>query len=192
MFKRMFALVVGAAVFFGIALAVPAVGQQVLYNNGPDGNVGYYGANFGAAVSNSFTLSRGASLSGVSFTIYCVNDENQPMRVKWAITTEPFGGTVEAEGVVNLTELGDFYPTRFHFLAWPVGFNLPNVTLPAGTYYLQIQDVITHWYTFAFWAQSSAGDSTAYYEPVGQNGAGGISPVPSEAFTILGEWSTQE
>jgi len=192
MFKRRLFLAVSAAVFIATALAVPAAGQQVLYNNGPDGNVGYYHVNFGAAVSNSFTLSRGASLSGVTLTIYCVNDENQPMRVKWSITSEPFGGTVKAEGLVNLTELGDFYPTRFRFYAWPMGFALPNITLPAGTYYLQIQDVITHWYTFAFWAQSSEGDSAAYYEPIGQNGAGGISSVPSETFAILGEWSSRE
>lgn len=192
MLKRRFFPAIGAAAYMAITVAVPAVGQQVLYNNGPDGNVGYYRVNFGAAVSNSFTLSRGASLSGVTLTIYCVNDENQPMRVKWAITTESFGGDVKAEGFGNLTELGDFYPTQFHFYAWPMGLALPNVALPAGTYYLQIQDVITRWHTFAFWAQSSNGDSAAYYEPIGQNGAGEISPVPSETFAILGEWSAPE
>jgi hypothetical protein len=192
MFNCRLFLAVSAAVFIATAFAVPVAGQQVLYNNGPDGDIGYYRVNFGAAVSNSFTLSKGASLSGVTLTIYCVNDENQPMRVKWAITTEPFGGDVKAEGFANMTELGDTYPTRFHFFAWPMGFALPNVALPAGTYYLQVQDVITHWYTFAFWAQTGDGDSAAYYEPIAQNGYGGISPVPSEVFAIVGEWSARE
>jgi hypothetical protein len=189
MVKRNFLSVAGAVLF--AALSLPAAGQQVLYDNGTDGNVGYYRVNFGAAVSNSFTLSQGASLSQVTFTVYCVNDENQPFRVKWSITTEPFGGTVKAEGFARLVELGNIYPTKFEFYAWPVGFALPNVTLPPGTYYLQVQDVITRWNTFAFWAQSGSGESEGYYQRIGGNGAGEISLVPSEAFAILGEWSSR-
>jgi hypothetical protein len=173
-------------------VTVPAQGQTVLYNNGPDGNVGYYHVNFGAEVTNSFTLRTGASLTGVNLTLYVVDDRNTPLRLKWTVTTEPFGGEVKGEGFAHLTLLGNPYPTRFQLFAWPMGFALPNLELPAGTYYLQIQDVVTVWDTYAFWAQSSGGSSQAYYQPIAGNGAGGISLVPSEAFSILGDWNDAE
>jgi len=170
----------------------PAVAQQTLYDNGPDGDVGYYDVNFGAVVTNSFSLSSGATVSGATLTIYAVDDGNPPERLRWSITTEPLGGRVLGQGFVHLTVLEDPYPTRFQFFAWKVGFAIPNLVLPAGTYYLQIQNVVTFWDTYSFWAQSSGGSSNAYYEAIGQNGAGGVSEVPSESFQINGQWSSEQ
>jgi hypothetical protein len=180
---------------FIIALGVaciPAVSQEVLYNNGPDGDVGYYHVNFGAVATNSFNLSTSATIMGAALTLYAVDDGNPPERLKWRITSEAFGGVTMGEGFVNVALLEDPYLTRFQFFAWPVGFAIPNLILPAGTYYLQIQDVVTLWHTYAFWAQSSGGSSDAYYEPVGQNGAGGVSEVPSETFELYGQWSSEQ
>jgi hypothetical protein len=129
---------------------------------------------------------------GAALTLYAVDDGNPPERLKWRITSEAFGGVTMGEGFVNVALLEDPYLTRFQFFAWPVGFAIPNLILPAGTYYLQIQDVVTLWHTYAFWAQSSGGSSDAYYEPVGQNGAGGVSEVPSETFELYGQWSSEQ
>ena len=182
-----------AAIFaIGVAFTLPALGQDTLYNNGPDGNSGYFHVNFGAITTNSFSLPNSATLSYANLTIYAVDDGNPPVRLKWTITTEPFGGTVEGEGFVFVNLLQDPYPTRSQFFAWKIGFAMPDVTLPAGTYYLQIEDVVTLWYTYAFWAQSSGGSSQAFYEPIGANGAGGVSQVPSESFSILGQWSSAQ
>ncbi len=186
------ALSIAAILAITLAFTLPAAAQGVLYDNGPDGNVGYYHVNFGAVVTNSFILPTGATVTNAALTIYSVDDRNAPQRLKWTITTEPFGGMVKGEGFVNLTLLENPYPTRFQLFAWEVGFAVPNITLPAGTYYLQIQDVVTVWDTWAFWAQSSGGSSQAYYEPIGQNGAGGISEVPSESFRVYGEWSSEQ
>jgi hypothetical protein len=93
------------------------------------------------------------------------------------------------EGFAYLTLLGDPYPTRFQFFAWDMSFPIRNLTVPAGTYYLQIEDVMMRWDTYAFWAQSSGGESQAYYQPIGPNGAGSISQVSSESFSLVGEWS---
>lgn len=173
-------------------LALPVCAQEVLYNNGPDGDVGYYDVNFGAVVANSFTLSSGATLTGAALTIYAVDDGNPPKRLVWSITTQPLGGRILGQGFVNLTLLADPYPTKFQFFAWKVGFAMRNLVLPAGTYYLQIQNVVTLWDTYSFWAQSSGGLSSAYYEAIGPNGAGGISEVPSESFQINGQWSSEQ
>ena len=171
--------------------AAPAVCQATLYDNGPDGNIGYYHVNFGSAVANSFVLTQPATVTGAILTLYSVDDRNHPEHLKWTITTEPFGGAVEGTGFVNLSILEPPYLTTFLFFAWKEGFTIPSVNLPAGTYYLQIQDVVTRWDTYAFWAQSSGGNSQGLYEAIGQNGAGVVSVVPSETFSVLGEWRPQ-
>jgi len=178
-----------AAAILPLLLAASAVGQETLYDNGPDGDIGYYHVNLGSAVSNSFELSRAATVTSVILTLYDVDDRNLPEHLKWTITTEPFGGDVKGSSFVGLTRVQPPYLTQFLFFAWKMSFTVPNLALPPGTYYLQIQDVVTRWGTWAFWAETSGGSSTAYFQPVGQNGDGTISPVPSESFAIFGEWT---
>jgi len=175
-----------------VLLAVPAIAQQTLYNNGADGDVGYFHVNFGSAVTNSFELSQAATITSVSLTLYDVDDRNIPQHLKWTITTEPFGGEVKGSGFVGLNRLQPPYLTKFLFFAWQMSFSVPNLALPPGTYYLQIQDVVTQWDTWAFWAQSADGSAAGYYEAIGENGAGMISPVASETFVISGEWTTDQ
>jgi hypothetical protein len=173
-----------------VLFAIPSFAQQTLYNNGSDGDDGYFHVNFGSAVSNSFQLSQAATITGVALTLYDVDDRNIPQHLKWTITTEPFGGDVKGSGFVALNKLQPPYLTKFLFFAWQMSFDVPNLELPSGTYYLQIQDVVTQWDTWAFWAQSASGNSQGYYKAVGQNGAGMISPVASETFVISGDWRT--
>lgn len=178
-----------AGVLAMVVVAAPAAScQATLYDNGPDGDVGYYHVNFGSAVANSFVLTQPATVTEVILTLYSVDDRNHPQHLKWTITTGPFGGDVKGTGFVNLSSLEPPYLTRFLFFAWKEGVAIPNVSLPAGTYYFQIQDVVTQWDTWAFWAQSSGGASQGYYEAVGQNGTGNVSQIPSETFSVLGEW----
>lgn len=170
--------------------ALPALSQQILYNNGPDGDVAYYHINFGSSVANSFSLPQPATLNSVTLTIYAVDDRNYPEYVKWSITTEPYGGELKGQGFVPLSRLQAPYLTRFLLFAYRTDFAIPNLALPAGTYYLQLQDVVTRWDTFAFWAQSGDGSSQAYYEAFAPNGAGPVSQVPSESFFVSGEWNS--
>lgn len=186
------ALFTAATFATGFLLALPCSGQMVLYDNGQDGNDGYYHVNFGSAVTNPFVLSRPASVNGVTLTLYDVDDRNDPQHLKWTITTDPFGGSIKATGFVGLSRLQAPYLTRFFFFAWKMGFTIPSLELPAGTYYLQIQDVVTRWDTWAFWAQSSNGDAAGYYKAVGQSGYGTVSPIPSESFAVSGQWMSEQ
>jgi hypothetical protein len=186
--RKLFAAGILAVV---VLLVVPASCQATLYDNGLDGDIGYYHVNFGAAVANSFVLSHPAAISGVTLTLYSVDDGNHPARVKWTITTEPFGGEIKGRGFENLSELQGPYLTKFLFFAWKVGVAIPNLNLPAGTYYFQVQDVVTEWDSWAFWAQSSGGNSQGFYQAIGQNGAGTVSLVPSETFSVIGDWSPE-
>ncbi len=185
----------GLATLFAVVcnvllLALPVCGQTVLYDNGPDAEVGYYRINFGATTIDSFELSAEATLSNVTLTIYDVDDRNIPKYLLWTITTEPSGGTVLGSGFVGLSRLQDPYLTKFLFFAWKVGFEIPKLTIPGGTYYIQLQDVVTQWDSQAFWAVSS-GPSAAYHSEVGPNqyGTAQLAPVASESFAVLGEWT---
>lgn len=185
---RTFRIRVGRALVPLVCLTATMWAQATLYDNGPDGDSGYYHVNFGSAASNSFVLSQPATVMGIDLTLYDVDDRNQPEHLKWKITTEPLGGTELAGGFVPLTILQPPYLTQFLYFAWNVNFEIPGLNLPAGTYYLQIQDVITRWDTWAFWAQSSNGSSQGYYEAVGPSGDARVSVVPSETFSVLGQW----
>ena len=174
-----------------LLLVTPAFAQSVLYDNGPDADIGYYCVNFGAETTNSFFLPQEAAVTNFTLTIYAVDDRNTPKYLIWTISSEPFGGTVLGTGLAGLSRLGDPYLTKFLFFAYKVGFQVPDLNLPAGTYYLQIQDVLTQWDTRAFWAVSS-GPSAAYYSQVGPSEHGTrTSPVQvlSESFAVLGEWT---
>ena len=174
-----------SAVMAAAILAVPSWAQAPVYDNGPDGDIGYYHVNFGSTVTNSFVLSQPAALGSVTLTLYDVDDRNQPEHLKWHTTTEPLGGKVLASGTPTLVVLQPPYLTQFLFFAWDVSFAIPAVELPAGTYYLQIEDVATRWDSSAFWAESSGGASLGYYQAVGPSGDALVSPVPSESFAIL-------
>jgi hypothetical protein len=171
-----------------LAIAAPVRAQVVLYDNGPDAETGYYQVNFGAATTNSFVLPRAAAVSNFTLTLYDVDDRNLPERLKWTLTTQPLGGTVLGSGMVNLNRLQPPYLTRFLFFAWKVGFQIPNLDLPAGTYWIQLQDVATTWLTLAYWAQST-GASEAYYAQAGSGSNGLAEQAVSESFSVMGAWA---
>jgi hypothetical protein len=102
--------------YFFVILSLPFTAfaaDTMLYTNGPDpGNIGYWAINHGSAVSNSFTLTRAATIHSVAFSIYDANDRNQPLTTTWAITTQKFGGTVVAGGInVPLIIYHEYLPT---------------------------------------------------------------------------------
>jgi hypothetical protein len=182
-------LVFAACCLLFLAAASPA--QEVLCDNGPDADIGYSWVNFGAETTNSFFLPQDADVTNFTLTIYAVDDRNVPKYLRWAVTSEPFGGTVLGAGYAGFSALGDPYLTKFLFFAYKVEFQVPDLNLPAGTYYIQIEDVLTQWDTRAFWAVS-AGPSTAYYSRMGPSEHGTrTSPVQilSESFAVLGKWT---
>ncbi len=182
-----------AAGFFLLLVALPVLGQTVLYDNGPDAETGYYRINFGAATINSFDLSEEATVSNFTLTIYNVDDRNTPKELTWTISTQPSGGIILASGSAGLSRLQDPYLTRFLFFAWNMGFAIPNLRLPRGTYFIGVQDVVTKWDTWAFWAVSS-GPSAGFHSDVGPSefGVAQFGPVASESFAVLGEWTEPE
>ena len=48
---------------------------------------------------------------------------------------------------------GDSLPINFSF-QWEMGIDV-DVTLPPGTYWLQVQNVVTRWGTWAYWGEKN-------------------------------------
>lgn len=171
--------------------AVPSICQTTLYENGRDADQGFSHVNFGAATADSFFLPQEATITNVILTIYDVNDLNNPLYLRWTVTTNPFGGTTLGDDIARFSLIEGPYITNSGYYGWKMSFATSNLTLPAGTYYLQIQDVLARWDTWTFWADSY-GPSTACHSDYGASEYGNprqCVSVPSQSFAILGQWT---
>ena len=167
--------------------------DTIVYSNGPDpGDIGYWAINHGDAVTNSFTLSATTTIHVIKFSVYAANDRNQPLTATWAITTQPFGGNVVAG--VNSAPLIFYwrvFANQFLFSQWEMGI-VVDITLPPGTYWLQMQNVVTRWGTWAFWGETDGigcsplenCPSSAYFWNA--SASRNLQPVGSESFELWG------
>jgi hypothetical protein len=150
----------------------------VLYDNGPlDGNDLGWTINFGFAVSDSFTLSAPATVTGVTFGAW-----NFPgdviSTVDWGITSA--AGTYPDDGTAAVTT-GTQNPNSGGYLVSIDSFSTGAVSLAAGTYYLVLQNAGVSSGDPAYWDQNS-GPSSATENTIGD--------IPSETFQILGTSGT--
>jgi hypothetical protein len=177
-----------ALCFLGLLGAVAAVPASAgtLYDNsttGPTGSYQYSGSPFADpfAASNSFTLGANSTITQIMFGDW-VAEGDTLNSVDWAITTEPFAGTTVASGTASsyTTTLQDINT------GWAISsnvFSIPDLSLGAGTYYLQLDNAVESTNYPTFWDISS-GPSTAYQ--YNTNFPGAIELPASETFAIYG------
>lgn len=177
--KRIAVILLVLLSFAGLASA------EVLYSNGYDPGLASWKVNHGYAVTNSFVLQSSSQISDVAFSVWDVNDLNTPRLAQWSITTEPFGGTVVAHGSGFMGLISRCQETHTFMCQWEMELHINSVVLPAGTYWLQVDDLETKFVTWAFWGQSNAGVSQAY-QKYGTRGDSQIEAIPSESFVVLG------
>ncbi len=167
--------------------------DHMVYGNGPDpGDIGYWAINRGDAVTNSFTLTVPTTIHLIKVSIYDANDRNQPLTATWAITTQPFGGsTLAGANNAPLVYYWRLFANQFLFSQWEMGIDV-DVTLPPGTYWLQVQNVVTRWGTWAYWGETdgigcsplATCPSTAYFWNASVSHV--LQPVGSESFELWG------
>jgi hypothetical protein len=156
--------------------AIPAMAQ--VYSNGPiNGNTDAWTINFGFTVSDSFTASAGASVTGMQFGAWLFpGDVLQSAEV--LIGTSEYSGNI-LDQTVNFTQsacAGNGF-----------GFNVCtesgsfSTTLAGGTYWLSLQNAVVNDGDPVYWDENS-GPSSASENSVGT--------IPSEAFTVLGTSTT--
>ena len=158
--------------------AVPAVGQAIIYSNGPiNGSFDAWTINSGFVVSDSFTVSNGApAVDGINFGAWLfVGDVLESVQV--SITSSEFGGTTFFNQVVNFTQSGCYSNQYGLNVCEESGSISPLVNLAAGTYWLNLANAVVNTGDPVYWDENS-GPSSASENSVGT--------IPSEAFTILG------
>jgi hypothetical protein len=165
--------------------AVPAA-AQTLYDNGPiNGNTDAWTINFGYAVSDTFNLYYGATVTGASFAMWLIPDDTLTS-AELSITSLPFGGTSYFDRTVNFTTgpcNGNQY--GYYVCQENTAFNGPNLT--AGTYWLTLQNASVPSGDPVYWDENS-GPSRS--RELGLPVLPIVGTIPSESFTILGGNST--
>ena len=150
-------------------------GNTVVYNNGkPDGFDGWNIAD-GYYVDDSFTLLKSSNLTRVDFAVWLFPGD-QLTSVQWTI----YATQCSVAGRRPLIYSGTVKPVAEGSCGSGCeeeGIALPNLNLPAGTYYLRLQNAATNGGDPVFWAESG-GPSTAY-------DSSAVGTIPSESFDVV-------
>lgn len=183
----------------------------ILYSNGPiNGNIRSYGIDVGSygidgasyAVANSFALSAGSTITGVTFGDWAYPGD-PPLTVQWGISGLPdYGSPFGGGSAATLTSLlvcsaGD--PNAAYTACSPgvvaahgeydlyySSFSIPGIVLGAGTYYLTLQNATMSNQDEIGWDINN-GPSVAYDSGTPGNVANGVGlGSNSEAFAVLG------
>ena len=143
------------------------------------GNNNYAGST-SAVLTQSIITPVNQTVTGFTFSVWLYSGDTLTS-VDWLITDSAFGGNTEASGTATGSTLSTtFAGTNIYgYDVYTVTVSLDSsVTLAAGTYWLQLQNAVTAWNSYAFWGESD-GPSQA-----NESGYGGIG---SEVFSILGQ-----
>jgi hypothetical protein len=172
-----------ASVLLAIAV-VPAVAQnQDVYDNGPtNGNEWAWLINFDNITSNSFTFNNdtfdchgSCYVDGFAFVAWLFpGDVFESAEV--SITSSEFGGTTYFDQNLNFTRSACF-TNDFGFTACTETARFPQLTLPTGIYWLNVQNAAINTGDPVYWDQND-GPSLASNNSTGT--------IPSESFTLLG------
>ena len=164
--------------------AVPAFADpeySVIYDNSGPGSYttnawSIFGSGVGAyTATNSFTLYGGEGIDGANFYAWFYPGDSLTS-VDWSISSTAFGtpiasGTSVAGPNTQVATAFGYYSVLEETIL------IPFVSLPAGTYWLQLSNAQDAYDTSVWWDESD-GSSTAYE-------SGSLAPIPSETFQIL-------
>ena len=186
---------IGLVVLFLCLLAamgsIPARADSTLYNNtGPaSGGLKSYYINWNQQeIADSFTLASNSTLGGVNFIAWVANDTMT--NVDWLITGTAFGGATYGSATASVT---DAYigPALDGYQLHQEYFSLPDLSLAAGTYYLQLQNAVTANGVLVAWDLSDGpsyaavtNNSLTNYDLADESGTN------SETFQIIGNADT--
>jgi hypothetical protein len=172
-----------ALLMFAFSFALPAMAGEI-YNDGPiNGTTDAWTINFGFFVGDSFTVSSGAStINGIQFGAWLMpGDTLQSVKVQ--IESEPGGGTIYFDQMVNFTASGCALNQYGYDVCTETG-SINGPTLNNGVYWLILQNAVTAQGNPVYWDENSGAGCTSPgcpSETFVEEGS-----IPAESFTILG------
>lgn len=174
-----------------LALLTASVAQgQQLFNNFPvNGQISAFQVNGGYSASNSFTLATGGTAGQLVFGAWLSHGDSVT-GVTWSIGTAPFGSSA-GSGVATATSVFNF-SNADGFDVDTVTFSIPNLTLPAGTYYLTLSAAVSAAANPVYWDINDASGIDAWDSSYGHLSVSntcfqviGISGSCASSFQIL-------
>lgn len=178
-------LSLGAALCLAAAISASA---DTIYDNGPvNGTIEGWTISDGNEVSESFTLSSSAILTGAQVGLWVLPGDN-PTTVEWSIGTSPGAGDL-GSGTASLTNNFQFLNEYLYDIDEST-FSFSD-TLGAGTYWFSLQKASTPNGDRIFWDDNN-GPSMAWAKNIGYlDGATceqytGIDGSCSESFQLYG------
>jgi PEP-CTERM motif len=177
--------VVFVSLVLATALAVPAVAQNEIYDNGPiNGTNDAWTINFGFAVSDSFTVSGGNStVTGLTFGSFMLPGDVLTS-VELSITSSEFGGTSYFDQVVSITQ-SDCFANQYGYNICHQNATFNGPTLANGTYWLTLDNATTNTGDPAYWDENSGVGCQSNGCPSSAS-ENSIGTIPSESFTLYG------
>jgi hypothetical protein len=166
--------------------AVPAVAQQDLYDNGPvNGETSAWQINFGFSVSDTVkNQSYNTSRSNIKDNIVVwVEPGDTPTSISWLFGTTAFSGNI-ASGTSPLTVTNSFV-NQFGYDVDTVSFSMGTLSLPAGNYWITLENATTADGAPLYWDENSGVGCTSPGCP-SQAQENGVGTIPSETFTLEG------
>ena len=171
---------VSFALFVALCLSlavVPAMADETLYSDGPyNGQTNAWMVGNGFTVSDSFTLGKAAQIKALSFVAW-VYPGSTPNYIEFSITSDEFGGATYSTSKSNIKTPTILGTNEFGYQLDQVTVDGLSINLDAGTYWLNIQKVLTDTGDPVWWDENS-GPSMASQDALGT--------VPAESFEILG------
>ena len=169
-----------------LVLAVmPALGQ-VLYEDGPvNGTTDAWTINFGYIVSNTFTLTSSATVTG--FDIYTwLFPGDVLLTVDYFMTSQEFGGTTYASGTAKITDSFISLNQYGYEIHEDTASGL-NINLGAGTYWLNLANASVASGDPVYWDENSGigCHSPGCPSEVSENSEG---TIPPESFDVTGSY----
>jgi hypothetical protein len=175
-------------------IALAANADVTLYSDGaPSGAYSAWTINYGFQVQDSFNLSSASTLTGVTFGSW-LSTGDTASAVDWAIVTTEGTQTLACagcSGTATLTPDGSFSVTGFSgFSGVDQSFSLPDLSLSAGTYWLELQNLVTNDGDPGYWDMNGGPSSVwenSFNDQTGSNCSQGNGPgTCSNSFTIVG------
>jgi hypothetical protein len=164
--------------------AVPAMAQQDLYDNGPvNGETSAWQINFGFAVSDEAKVANVSRSNVKNNDVIWVEPGDTPTSVSWLFGTTPFSGNV-ASGTSPLTVTNSF-TNEFGYQVDTVSFSMGTLSLPAGNYWVTLENATTADGEPVYWDENSGVGCQSPGCP-SQAQENGVGTIPSETFTLEG------
>jgi hypothetical protein len=168
--------------------AAPAMADSVLYSNGPyDDDVDAWEINYGFVVSDTFTLTGNATITGFNFNAWLFpGDVLSAAEV--SLTSNEFGGTIYFDQTINFTQ-SNCSVNAYGYNACLESGHFSGPTLNAGTYWVNLQNAVVTNNDPVYWDENSGhGCNSPGCPSLASESV--VGTIPSESFTLFGNTTT--